>query len=87
MDFHSFAKIANSFQGRDPVGLHRGSKANNTCRALDHVVNKSKSEEGDEECARRHGQRIVQQKKERSEQGEGTPEPFRKRSIVSFGPR
>ena len=56
------------------MGLNSRLKAHDTCRALDHVMDKSKSEQRGEERSRCHGHGIMDKKRERSEQGEKAPD-------------
>jgi hypothetical protein len=55
------------------MGLNRCPEANNAGRALDHVVDEGKSEKCGEEGARGDGKRMVDNEKERSEEGEKSP--------------
>src|ERR1700722_56582 len=71
---HSFAKIANSFQGCHPMGLDRCSKADDAGGAQDEVVNESKSEQRGQNRSHGDRNRIMQQEKERSDQDKKTPD-------------
>ena len=55
------------------MGLNRCPKANDAGRALDHVVDEGKSEKCGEEDTRSHGKRMVDNERERSEEGEKSP--------------
>ena len=66
--------MANPLQGGDSLGLNRGSQANDASGALDQVMDESKSEQTGEERSRYQGDRAVDKERERSEQGEETPE-------------
>ena len=72
--FDAFAKVANSFQGCNSMGLNRCSKPDDTCRAEDHVMDKSKSKQCGEEPSEKERDRIVKKESESSDQGEAPPE-------------
>jgi hypothetical protein len=72
--FHSAAKVAPSFQRGDPMGLNRGSQANDAGRALNKIMDESKAEQSSEECSGYQGYRVVDEENEGSEEGEETPE-------------
>lgn len=72
--FHAFAKVANSFQGCNSMGLNRCSKPDDTCRAQDHVVDKSKSKQCGEEPSENERDGIVKKESQSSDQGKTRPE-------------
>ena len=56
------------------MGLDRRSKPDDTCWAKHHIMDEGKPEKCGKEGSRYHRSQIVRKEKERSKQGEKTPD-------------